>query len=136
MGFYFRMGCILVLFQFFWFSLFWFWNLISSIFLFSKLAILAYFDIGLLWYWPTLILAYFDIGLLWSKITIFIIEISLKLLLHTKYEWNNPNSRRLGLKSPNFNFLPFLAVQEFITHTNILIHVTGSIFIDFFFKCS
>ena len=43
-----------------------------------------------------------DIGLLWSQITIFIIEISLKLDLHTKYEWNNPNSRWLGMKVQNF----------------------------------
>ena len=32
-----------------------------------------------------------DIALLWSKITIFIIEITLKQLLLTKYGWNNPN---------------------------------------------
>ena len=63
-----------------------------------------------------------DIGLLWSKITIFIIEISLKLQLHTKYGWNNPNSCRLGLKSLKLHFL-FLTVQKFITHTNIQIHV-------------
>ena len=47
-----------------------------------------------------LILKYSDIDLLWSKIIIFIIEITLKLLLHTKYGWNNPNWGRLGLKSP------------------------------------
>ena len=35
-----------------------------------------------------------DIGLLWSKITIFIIDISLKLHLHTNSGWNNPNSCR------------------------------------------
>ena len=70
-----------------------------------------------------------DIGLLWSKITIFIIEISQKLHLHTKYGWNNPNSRRLVLKSPKFHFLPFLAAQKFISHANIQIHVTSSIFI-------
>ena len=37
-------------------------------------------------------------------ITIFIIEISLKLHLHTKYGWNNPNSHRFGLKSQKLNF--------------------------------
>ena len=70
-----------------------------------------------------------QIGLFWSKIIIFIIEISLKLHLHTKYGWNNPNWRWLGLKSPKFNLLPFLAAQKFIPHTNIRIHVTSSIFI-------
>ena len=69
-----------------------------------------------------------DIGLLWSKIIIFIIEIPRKLHLHTKYWWNNPNSRRC-LKSPKFHFLPFLAAQKFIAYTNIQIHVTRLIFI-------
>ena len=32
-----------------------------------------------------LIFKYSNIGVLWSQITIFIIEITLKLLLHTKY---------------------------------------------------
>ena len=72
----FRMGCILVLFQFLWiinvqFTNFW-------IFEFSKCC---------------------QICLFWSKITIIIIEISIKLYLHTKYRWNNPNSLRLGLKN-------------------------------------
>ena len=44
-------------------------------------------------------------GLLWSKITIFVIEITLKLVLDTKYGLNNPNWRRLGLKSPKLHFL-------------------------------
>ena len=39
-------------------------------------------------------------------------------------------------KIQNFIFLPFLAVQIFIAHMNIQIHVTGSIFIVIFFKCS
>ena len=39
------------------------------------------------------------------------------------------NSGRLGLKSPKFHFLPFLAAQKFIAHRNIQIHVTGLIFI-------
>ena len=78
-----------------------------------------------------------DIGLLWSKITIFIIEIYLKLHLHTKYGWNNPNWGRLGLKSLKLHFLSFLAAQKLVAHTNIQIHVTGSIFIvNVFFKCS
>ena len=74
-----------------------------------------------------------QIGLFWSKITIFIIEISLKQHLHTKYWWNNPNSRRLGLKSQKRNFLLFLAAPKFIAHTNIQIHVTGLIFIIHWF---
>ena len=48
-----------------------------------------------------------DIALLWSQITIFIIEITLKQLLHKKYGWNNPNLGRLGLKSPKLHFLVF-----------------------------
>ena len=51
------------------------------------------------------------IGLLWSKITIFIIEITLKLFLHSKYGWNNPNSGRLGLKCPKLQFLPALSIS-------------------------
>ena len=70
-----------------------------------------------------------NIGLLWSQITIFIIEISLKLHLHRKNGWNNPNSHRFCLKSWKSNIWPFLAAQNFIAHTNIQIHVTGSIFI-------
>ena len=105
------MGCILVLFPFLWIINMQFTNF--EVFLFK----------------------YSDIGLLWSKITIFIIQISLKLHLHTKYGWNNPRSHWLGLKSPKFYFLPFLAVQKFITYTNIQIYVTGSIFnVNWFFK--
>ena len=63
------------------------------------------------------------------KITIFILEISLKLHLHTKYGWNNPNSRRFGLESPKLHFLPFLAARKFIAHNNIQIHVTSWFFI-------
>ena len=74
-----------------------------------------------------------NIGLLSSKIIIFIIEISLKLRLQTKYGWNEHNSRRLRLKSPKFNFLSFLAAEKFIPHTNIQIHVKGSIFILIWF---
>ena len=54
----------------------------------------------------------FKISQISSKITIFIIEISLKQHLHTKYGRNNPNSRRLGLKSPKFYFLPFLVARN------------------------
>ena len=67
-----------------------------SIFLFSNIAILAYFDI---------------------KITIFISEITLKLLL---YGWNNiQNMDEITLtevgwawKIQNFTFLTFLAAQN------------------------
>ena len=48
-----------------------------------------------------------------------------------KTKFKNPNSRRLVLKSPKFNFLPFLAAKKFIAHTNIQIHITGSILIVF-----
>ena len=77
-----------------------------------------------------------NIGLRWSKITIVIIAISLKLHLHTKYLWNNPNSLRLGLKSHKVHFLLFLAAQKFIACTNIQIHIICSIFIVnwFFWK--
>ena len=79
-----------------------------------------------------------DIGLLWSKITIFIIEITLKLILHTKYGWNNPNWGWLGLKSPKLNFFAISVSSKFITYTNIQLHVTGSIFhhnLIFFKQC-
>ena len=49
------------------------------------------------------IFKYSDSGLFWSKITIFVIEITLKLLLHTKYGWKNPNWGRLGLKNPQLH---------------------------------
>ena len=65
----FIMGCILVLFPFLsiinvQFTNFWFFNFQFFYFQYS------------------------DIGLLCSKITIFIIEITLKLLLNKKYGWN------------------------------------------------
>ena len=75
------------------------------------------------------IFKYSDIGLLWSKITIFIIGITIKLLLHTKYGWNNPNWGRLGLKNPKLHFLAISASSKFIAYTNIQVHVTRSIFI-------
>ena len=76
----FRMGCILVLFLFLWIINVQFTNLGFFIFKYS------------------------DIGLLWSKITIFIIEITLKRLLHKKYGWNKPNWGRLGLKCRKLHF--------------------------------
>ena len=106
----FRMGCILFLFPFLWIINVQFTNFGFFIFYFF-------------------ILKFSDIGLFWSKITIFIIEIYLKLHLHTKYGWNNPNSCRLDLKCKKFHFLPFPAAQKIITYTNIQIHVTCSIFI-------
>ena len=74
-----------------------------------------------------------DIGLFRSKITIFIIEITLKLLLHTKYGWNNPNWGRLGLKTPKLQFFAISASSKFIAYTNIQIQVMGSIFIVIWF---
>ena len=53
------------------------------------------------------------IALLWSQIIIFIIEITLKQLLHKKYGWNNPNWGRLGLKSPKLHFLVFWQLKKF-----------------------
>ena len=102
------MGCILVLFLILW---------IINV-KFAKFQIFNFF-----------IFKYSDIGLLWSKITIFIIEKSLKLHYIQNTGWDNPNSHRLGLKSPKFHFLPFLGAQKFIAYTNIQIHVTCSIFI-------
>ena len=76
-----------------------------------------------------------DIGLLCSKITIFIIEITQKLLLLTKYGWNNPNWGRLGLKNPKLHVFAISGSSKFIAYTNIQIHVTHSIFIVIFFCC-
>ena len=75
-------------------------------------------------FWIYFIFKYSDIGLLWSKITIFMIGITLKLILHTKYRWNNPETG-WAWKVQNITFLPFLALK-FIAYTNIQIHVTGS----------
>ena len=71
-------------------------------------------------------------ALFWSKISIFSIEISLELHLHTKYGWNNPNSCWLGLKSQKLYFLPFLAAQKFIIYTNIQIMSRAQFSLDFF----
>ena len=70
------------------------------------------------------IFKYSNIGLLWSKITIFIIEITLKLLLHRKYGWNNHNWGRLGLKSPKLYFFTISGSSKISADTNIQIHVT------------
>ena len=72
-----------------------------------------------------------DIGLLWSKITIFIIEITLKQLLLTKYGWNNWG--RLGLKNPKLHFFDISGSSKFIVNINVQINVTHSIFIRFRF---
>ena len=92
----FRTGCILVLFLHLWIINVQFTNLgILNfwIFLFSNIAILAYFD-------PKLIF------------------LSLKFLKNYIYiqntGWNNINLHRLGLKSPKFHFFPFLGAEEFI----------------------
>ena len=70
-----------------------------------------------------------QIVLFWAKITIIIIEISLKAILHGKYWWNNTNSHRFGLKSQQLHFLAFLIAQKCIIHAYIEIQATGSIFI-------
>ena len=85
----FRMGCIPILFPFLWIINMKFTSL-----------------------WFFFIFKYSDIGLLWSKITIFIIEITLKLLLHTKYGWNNPSWGRLGMKSPKLHVFAFISAQN------------------------
>ena len=74
-----------------------------------------------------------DIGLLWSKITIFIIEITLKQVLDTKSGWNNSNWGRLGLKSSKLHFFAISGSAKFIAYTNIQIYVTGSIIIVIWF---
>ena len=75
-----------------------------------------------------------DIGLLWSKITIFMIEITRKLLLLTKYGWNNPSWGRFCLKSPKkLHFFAISDSSKFIAYTDIQIHVAGSIFIVIWF---
>ena len=74
------------------------------------------------WIFDFLFFKISDIGLLWSKTTIFIIEITLKLLLHTKYGWNNLNWGRLGLKSPKLYLFAISGSSKFIAYTNIQIH--------------
>ena len=104
----FRIGCILVLFP-----LLWIINVQFTNFGFLDFQFFI-FKIS-------------DIGLLWSKITIFIIEISLKLHLHTKYGWNNPNSCRLSLKSPNFIFCHFRQLKN-SSHTQTFKYMSSAQF--------
>ena len=63
------------------------------------------------WIFDYFIFKISQIGLLWSKITIFISEITLKLVLDIKYRWNNPEAG-WAWKVQNFTFLPFLAAQN------------------------
>ena len=58
-----------------------------------------------------------DIGLLWSEITIFIIEITLKLS-HTKYGWNNTNLFHSGWawKVQNLTFSHFWQLKIYRIH--------------------
>ena len=102
------MGCILVLFPFLWIINIQFINFRVFNFLIFK---------------------YSNIGSLWSKIFIFVIEITLKLLLHKEYEWNNPNWGRLGMKNPKFHFFDISGSSKFIENINIQINGTRSIFI-------
>ena len=125
----FRMGCILALFlflriinvQFKNFGFFYFQNEQYW------LTLLYCITLPTLLYYTT----YSIVFLIQNKK--IIIEISLNLHLHTKYERNNPNSGRLDQKSSKFNFLPFIAAQKFIVHTNIQIHVNGLNFHHNFF---
>ena len=108
----FSMGCILGLFPFLWII-----NVLCTNFGFLKF-----------WYFFSK-MRY--IGLLWSKITIFIIEITLKLLLHTQYGWNNSEAG-WGLKSLKFTFLTFLAAQN-SSHTQIFKYMSPAQFSSYFF---
>ena len=77
-----------------------------------------------------------DIALLLSKITIFIIEITLKQLLLTKYGWNNPNWGRLGLKSQKTSLFGLLAAQN-SSHIQTFKYMSRAQFLselDFFFE--
>ena len=68
-----------------------------------------------------------------SKIAIFIIEISIKVHLHSKYGWNNPHSHRLGLKNTKISFFAISGSWKIYHTHDIQIHVTGHIFIIIFF---
>ena len=76
-----------------------------------------------------------DVALLWSQITIFIIEITLKQLLHKKHERNNPNWGRLGLKSPKLHFLVFwqLKIHRIYKTFKYMSRAQFSLELDFFF---
>ena len=89
----FRMGCILILFPFLWII---------------KLQFTIY---GFLDFW-FFVLKIRKIYLFWSKITIFIIEISLKPHLCTKYGLNNLNSHRLAWKVKNLIFYYFWQLKN------------------------
>ena len=104
------MGCILVLFPFLW--------------IINVLCI--NFDF---WNFDLIFSKMIDIGLFWSKITIIIIEITVKQLLLTKYGWNNPNWGRLGLTNPKLHFYDISGSSKFIVNINVQINVTRSIFI-------
>ena len=80
------------------------------------------------WIFDFFIFKYSNIGLIWSQITIFVIEITLKRLLLTKYGWNNPNWGRLCLKNPKRQFFDISGSSKFILNINLQINVTRSIF--------
>ena len=74
-------------------------------------------------------------ALLWSQITISIIEITLKQLLHKKYGWNNPNWGRLGLKSPKLHFLFWqLKIHRIYKKFKCMSRAQFSLELDFFFE--
>ena len=110
----FTMGCMLVFFLCF---EYWMWNLqiFDFWFFFPKFAKSA--------------------CLFWPKITMIVIEISLKLE-DAKYWWNNPNLHRLGLKSQQLHFVLFLATEKFIILTIVQIHDFFFHHKDNFFNCT
>ena len=109
----FSMGCILVLFSFLWII-----NVLCSNFGFLKL----WFFFLNKRYLLTLIQNYN-----------FIIEITLKQLLLTKYGWNNRNWGRLIMKNPKLHFFDISGSSKFIVNINVQINVTRSIFFGFRF---
>ena len=112
------MGCILVLFPFL--------SIINV--QFSNFGFLnsRFFYFQIKRYWLTLI-----------KNSIFIVEITLKLLLHTKYGWNNPNWGRLGLKSEKLHFFAISGSSKFISHKHSNIwHGLNFHCNSIFLKCS
>ena len=116
----FTMGCILVLFPFLW------------------IINVQFNEFFYIWIFDFFIFKYRDIGLLSSKITIFIIEITLKLLLQKKYGWNNPNWGGLGRKCPKLHIFAISGSSKIITYTNIqiLCHAFNFHSKLIFFKCS
>ena len=96
---------------------------------------MCYVQISDFWNFDFIFSKISDIGLLWSKITIFIIEITLKQLLLTKYGWNNPNWGRLGLKKSKTSLFGILAAQN-SSHTQTFKYMSRAQFsseLDFFF---